>query len=398
MTIYITFTNPGEIDPRLITTLGVNVKDGPSPIGFFGTGLKYALAVALRLDCKVIIQSGLRSWTFETKTEIIRGKTFGLIQMIETDGPTIPLGFTTDLGKNWEPWMAYREFWCNCKDESGSVEAGTSILSSSPNLTRVILQGEPMTKAHSTRNEWLLESEPFIRTPEVNIHRGPTQAIFYRGIKVGKLPKPTLYTYNIQSEVTLTEDRTLEAYSATNPIMNGLAHHVEDKAFLKEILLEQKSYEKDLNWSWLYRKPSPTFISVVEDLAHTRPATMSRQALSLCKEHITPPKLQSLPITRVETAMLARARGFLSKLGHEITYPIIIVETLGHQGIEGMAKDEQILIPRATFGKGTKYLASTLLEEQLHLQHGMADCSRELQNWLFDRLMSLGEEIQGEPI
>ena len=29
------------------------------------------------------------------------------------------LGFTTETGKLWEPWMAMREILCNCKDEHG---------------------------------------------------------------------------------------------------------------------------------------------------------------------------------------------------------------------------------------------------------------------------------------
>jgi len=44
----ITFENDGEIDLRAISQFGINVKTGDSPIGFFGTGLKYALAVLMR--------------------------------------------------------------------------------------------------------------------------------------------------------------------------------------------------------------------------------------------------------------------------------------------------------------------------------------------------------------
>lgn len=43
-------------------------------------------------------------------------------------------------------------------------------------------------------------------------------------------------------------------------------------------------------------------------------------------------------------------------------------------------------------------LASTLIEEYLHLRHGWHDLTRELQNFLFDKLVSLGEEIAGEPL
>jgi len=40
--------NKGEIEIETITTMGVNVKECDSPIGFFGTGLKFAIATFLR--------------------------------------------------------------------------------------------------------------------------------------------------------------------------------------------------------------------------------------------------------------------------------------------------------------------------------------------------------------
>lgn len=43
------FKNAGVIDPRAIATFGVSSKEGASPIGFFGTGLKYAVGVRLEL-------------------------------------------------------------------------------------------------------------------------------------------------------------------------------------------------------------------------------------------------------------------------------------------------------------------------------------------------------------
>ena len=57
--IEIGMNHTGEIEPLLIRTFGVSVKDSESPIGFFGTGLKYALAILLRERHDVIIQSGV---------------------------------------------------------------------------------------------------------------------------------------------------------------------------------------------------------------------------------------------------------------------------------------------------------------------------------------------------
>lgn len=52
------FRNKGIIDPRSITTFGVSSKDSESAIGYFGTGLKYAIAILLREGCKIDIYTG----------------------------------------------------------------------------------------------------------------------------------------------------------------------------------------------------------------------------------------------------------------------------------------------------------------------------------------------------
>lgn len=112
----IIFENSGEIDPRLISLIGVNVKERSNAIGYFGTGLKYAVACLLRWGEKLTVQSGLAEFTFDTEEAKIRGQSFGVLVM-RSAVDHLQLGFTTDLGKRWEPWMVYRELWCNAHDE-----------------------------------------------------------------------------------------------------------------------------------------------------------------------------------------------------------------------------------------------------------------------------------------
>src|ERR1700676_327969 len=104
----VVFENPGEIDAAAIRTFGVSVKEGENPIGFFGTGLKYAIAVLLRTGHQVTVTAGLDRYEFGILSETVRGKEFGFVSM---NGQR--LGFTTELGKVWELWAAYREIACN---------------------------------------------------------------------------------------------------------------------------------------------------------------------------------------------------------------------------------------------------------------------------------------------
>ena len=118
MVNYVIFSNPGLIDLRAITTFGVSSKENDSAIGFFGTGFKYALAILLRERQDITILRGkTKKYKFSHKTQTVRVDKFDFIYMNEQ-----ALNFTTDLGKTWKLWQAYRELYCNCVDEYGKVE------------------------------------------------------------------------------------------------------------------------------------------------------------------------------------------------------------------------------------------------------------------------------------
>src|SRR5690554_6101264 len=135
------FHNPGVLDSRLITLFGASVKpNSTNPIGFFGTGLKYAIAVTLRLGGKIELHAGGETITISQQTTAIRDKQFSTIFMRDSKGSTM-LGFTTELGKTWEPWMAYRELLCNALDEGGGVDVvqDNSYHELAPNSTTILI-------------------------------------------------------------------------------------------------------------------------------------------------------------------------------------------------------------------------------------------------------------------
>src|SRR5512141_2444774 len=102
----IIFQNEGEIDINTVKTMGVSVKE-EGAIGFFGTGLKFAIATLLRNKQEIVIFSGTERYDVGVKTIQIRGQDF---DMVTLNGEQI--GFTTQLGKTWEMWMAFRELHC----------------------------------------------------------------------------------------------------------------------------------------------------------------------------------------------------------------------------------------------------------------------------------------------
>lgn len=72
MAIY--FSNPGHIELDTIRTMGVSVKEGENPIGYFGTGLKYAIATLLRTDHIISLRANGETIQFRTKPKETRGQ------------------------------------------------------------------------------------------------------------------------------------------------------------------------------------------------------------------------------------------------------------------------------------------------------------------------------------
>src|SRR5690606_673401 len=132
-------------DIEALTTLGVSVKSEGS-IGYFGTGFKFALATLLRTGHLVTIHTPNESYRFTALTRNIRGQDFQLIQM---NG--VSLGFTTEFGKNWEMWMAFRELHSNTLDEGGWT-------SESRGDAQVVIEiaGAAYTEAYHKRHEIFL--------------------------------------------------------------------------------------------------------------------------------------------------------------------------------------------------------------------------------------------------
>lgn len=401
MAKYLVFSNPGEIDPRLITTMGVNVKPGPSPIGYFGTGLKYAIAGTLRLGGRIWIWSGPRQFGFESRTERVRGKEFGFVEMTECRA-RIPLAFTLDLGKDWKPWMLYRELYCNAKDEDGGVSLATELPAAQDGLTEVIVDCPELLEAHENRGQWLLDSHPSWACPDLEVHSRALPGVFFRGVKVLDLLKAGIFTYNLLAPLSLSEDRTISGFQAIQIITRALAHYGAPKELLTEVLTApEANFEASLDWDYVYNRPEPEFIELVCKLRQDHATTVSKTAINLARRYVSEEELDIQPVelTRIEQAALARATEFLAKfLGITLEHPVVPVDSLGHHWVLGLASKGKIYLPKATFGKGVKYLAATLLEEHLHLKLGLRDESRELQDWLFDRVVSLGEELKGEPL
>lgn len=267
----IVFENEGEIDPRLISLIGVNVKERPGAIGYFGTGLKYAVACLARWGESMTVQSGLAEFSFDTEEAKIRGQAFGVLVM-RGASDALQLGFTTELGKRWEPWMIYRELWCNAHDEpKARVYEATNAPKPTAGMTRVVVAGAKIEAAHKERGEFILENRKALHVlPGLEIYEGPSNRIFYRGIAVQTVEKPSLYTYNITEQLYLTEDRTAGSWSTDPIIARGLSQIEDTDVIDKTLTAPSEALESRFDYDYV-QAPGAAWASRAQHFVASQP-------------------------------------------------------------------------------------------------------------------------------
>lgn len=384
--------NHAPFDIRAMKTFGVSAKEIENPIGYFGTGFRYGVAIVLRLGGRVNIFSNGENYVFTTKQEEIRGKTFNIVCM---NGEEI--NFTTHLGVNWEPWMAFREFYCNCKDENGVT--GTE--DTGEYGTVVHVECPEIYDAYIKKDIYFLDTEklsPIAKTAYVEIYNRPSHHIYYQGICVANSKQHMLYTYNLISKTKLTEDRTLaDIWGATSLIKDSVQNALRAPHLRKVILADKDTYEGNIDYSSAWGV-SDEFLECVLDLKAQNIGVREniRQFIKEFKPDVA--EFTDITLSNIQEKQLGKAVSFLCKMDIPVKeFPIRVVNGLGN-GVLGRALDGEILISDLAFNMGTKQLTSALLEEWVHLKYNVADFDRAMQNWLFDKVLSLGEEMIGEPI
>lgn len=402
----VNFENQGFLDLEMIKTFGVSVKERENPIGYFGTGLKYAIAVLVRNEIPVELHIGNNKHIFGRRRVNMRGKDFDVVTM---DGEQLP--FTTELGKNWELWQAFRELWCNCKDEGGKISYADEFPKEGTVGTRFLVFGHEFAQLWRNRGEFILRKNNLQQVTttfkDVEIYRHPSKAVFYRGIKVMEVNKPFLFTYNITSEIELTEDRTVKySWSAEARIKNAIVR-LEDSTAVRDIVNAPKSsVEAEFNFDNITQRweVSDVFHETLAEEYAVNGRLMNDSARALFKRlsgKTVAALVEREEMTDVEKLQLERAMMICEKLYPDIRkYPVITTADLGSLKIgEADMSEKKIILSKKAFKMGTKMLVTTIIEEYMHITTGYFDLTRELQNHLFDTITDLIEKfVIQEPI
>lgn len=263
---------PGLLDTRSFTTFGINAKPNTkSPIGMFGTGLKYSIAILMRQALKVTVWIGDQPYEFYTEKSEFRGKDFLSVKMRRQRGITRrwyteELPYTTELGRNWELWMALREMHVNTLDEGGGSYAWPHdyVPDGADGMTRIVIEGGAYDHEFRNLDKIFLPGERKTEG-DAEILPGKSEFSYYRGMRVGKLQRQSLFTYCVNTSLQLTEDRTLAAQYMWDWYVRRAIMGSTDERVLRRVLeAGDDTYEGNIAWDESERSyASPAFLEAV---------------------------------------------------------------------------------------------------------------------------------------
>lgn len=281
----ICFITDSELDTRSLTEMGLTAKPNTTtPIGMFGTGLKYTIAVLVRLRIPFKIFIGTTEYEFYEKTEDFRGTTYHPLFMrkrkVMSKWFSVRLPYNTNYGKNWELWMVYRELHSNTLDEKGWIGEETDYgveKQIAPGKTVIAIYGKEFEEVYRKRDEifcpWASYDTGLDHTGQpalLEFQPKPSKHIYYRGLRVYTSSRPFLNTYNILSHLTLTEDRTANFWGIAYAIVSYFTGRCVEPKEIRNVLEAGDAYaERTLDWNFgAESSPSNAFIEATKGKQH----------------------------------------------------------------------------------------------------------------------------------
>jgi hypothetical protein len=405
----IVFETPTLFDPKMLLFLGVSVKESKSPIGFFGTGLKYAIACILRMKGTIEILIGKdQRLTFKESKQTFRKVEKDVIICHGIEQHKVTLPFTLDYGQKWKPWQVYRELWSNTYDENGYVYNVNDDFQIEPkaDTTFIIVHCNQLEDVHLSKS--FLFKKTDLETHEgIQINTDGKQiGAYYKSIHVaqglGGTGKPLKYAYNFMDSVDLSEDRmAADTYSLRARVGSMICQGCDDEALIEKMISRDEVQDHDestFDFNWC--TPSEEFLKVCRKITDKDEDGLVFSAKKCFQDYCGTAIESLIPPTDLQKKMMEKALAFLKKCGVDVTYPIVISKSLANN-LLGKADREgdRIILSKRAFDQGTKSLASTIYEEHIHILYGLDDCTRAMQQYLFDQLISSWEEhVWKEPI
>jgi hypothetical protein len=241
-----------------------------------------------------------------------------------TEEPS-PIGFTTELGKQWQLWMAYRELACNCKDEGGTGRFTKTAPMPEAGTTQLIVEGQDFEAVFADGHRYILADEPALTIGTTEVRNRHSQHVYYRGVRVMELPRPAIYTYNLNAKIELTEDRTVKHSWEVSHRLAQAVLQAKDRRFIHDcVTADDNTLEGALDLHGWGCTPSAEFLETVGNALADKMCKVNSTAMRVWKEATKQEiALRDVQLSRVQQESLNRAVAFCQRMGYAVTdYPV----------------------------------------------------------------------------
>lgn len=293
------------------------------------------------------------------------------------------MGITTALGRDWEPWMVLRELGCNALDEGGAfgtVASGFSTTGLRKNETTIAVEWDALETAYSKRKELFLEGEPLWTSSHLRILTGPSEHIFYRGVRVYKLEKQSKFTFDILDEQRLTEDRTLTGTYAFDGLLRDALMTMQEKSIIFQALTAGDGFHESKidfeNASWGVKPSRPFLDAAVEARSSDKLANDSARKVLL--RHIRSSTEETSAFgsySRFRDDALAYAIEQLGTVGIKFSagFPFVVLDEMPGPDTLSILEDGRIYLLRDLLKKGARAIAVELIARWVDLKNDSYD-------------------------
>lgn len=425
---YLMIENKGVLDTEALVLIGASTKrDEEGKIGFFGSGNKYALATLLRLEVPFQIFAGEQEIEISSAPVSFRGKSFNRIYI---NGEATSL--TTDMGPQWEEWMAIREFVSNSIDEGGSnIITSMDQVSGKEGSTRIYVAHTPKIKEivenwdllfTFDREDVVYENADGKLFQQKN--NDEHMLLFRRGIRAYKsTTTKSLFHYDMKNFV-INESRLIDStYSAAYIVARYLAK-ITDLNIIKKVISNSYNteyWESQIDWKYCGTSLSPEWEEAIKgraivlrdvaefysDVIQRKPHYLVSTSMGvMLKRQIPEIKIYGLnedgntfAFCEVDQTpkmeyLIREACKFLEETQYNVKFPIKVVK-FEREAVLGQAHENTILLSDTLFSMGKKEIVSTIIEENEHLVTGMKDFTRSFQNHFINLFLTEKEERFG---
>lgn len=436
---YLKISSKGVIEENAFRLIGASTKrEDDSKIGFFGSGLKYAIAFLMRQEIELKIFAGEQEIKLTTEDTLLRDTSFKVILVngVETS-------LTTELGAKWGYWGSLRELVCNAIDEGEekievvddaiAVEDYTSFYIKVNDDIRKILNdwGLYFSEARNDLKyafDRVAELEDFLQDEvkfKNRLYNGGKGLVIYRkGIQCYlDTETKSLFHYDMDF-AEINESRVLDSMHVFKYQLVKYLKQYASQELVKNILKNmQGHWEGTLDWDDAYfidfnenwKEAAKEELLVPEEVAgmHARNGVDLSEAIQVPNALAKNLKKQFgsaiqaagytddsdeemivVDRTSKQDYLLQEVMNFFEEVGYAVDYPVKIVQFESKKRL-GQAKDNTILISEKVFDLGRKEIANTIIEENEHLKSGHGDETRAFQTHLIGTMLTYMEEKNG---